>query len=90
MLAIKRTILVKLQFSRSISPIFFSSVILLFALGALQGDLLNRPLLLTASHSKNSLPVKYPAPLSTNDRGIQPSIGFEPMTPTLPWWCSAS
>ena len=52
MLALEWAELIQLKFSRCITAILLCCIVLLLALGALQGDLFNRPLFLTASHPK--------------------------------------
>ena len=50
MLALKRTILIQLKFTLSISPILLSGIVLLLAFGTLQSNFLHGPFLLCISH----------------------------------------
>ncbi len=60
-LSFEGTILIQLKFPRCVPAVFFSCIVFLLALSALEGDLLYRPLFL-ASHTKllaGSTPTYY-------------------------------
>jgi hypothetical protein len=88
-LALKRTILVQLKLTLSVSPILLGCIVLLLAFGALESYFLHGTFLLCITHFM-LLGEFSPLPILLNRKGIkkEPSNGFEPLTPTLPWWCS--
>lgn len=85
MLPVKLAILAQLNFPLDIAPVFCGCIILSLALGALKGDFLYRTFFLT---SHNVTPFQSTLPADGNDDIKEPPNGLEPLTPTLPWWCS--
>ena len=90
-LTLKRTILVQLELTLRITTIFFSRIILLLTFGALQSNFLYGTFFLCFTHLMLLGEYSpYSPPKFGNKRKKKPSNGLEPLTPTLPWWCSTT
>ena len=77
--SVELTILVEFELALYVTPIFLSNVVLLVTFGALQCDNFDISLFRFSHTSVHSF----------NNKTDKPSIGLEPMTPSLPWRCSA-
>ena len=90
MLTLERTILAQLELTLRITTIILSSIVFLFTFGALQSNFLYGTFFLCFTHFMLLGEYSPYITLFRDWKIKKPSNGLEPLTPTLPWWCSTA
>ena len=89
MLAIEAAILLEFELALNIAPVLAGCIVPAITFTALKRYQLNSAFLCLC-HSLQSprLALERVRPNARLSQELQPSIGLEPMTPSLPWMCS--